>query len=383
MQFLQSLLSSGPTLRFAVGTRVICQTADGWQPGRVVALWWRHPDFPADFSAPYQVELESDGTLIFVPQDTDQLCRMRVILWWERLFETGSPTEAELREAVGRAGTGAIDEANHAGVTALLECARLGRGGCVGALLELGANASLADREGRSPLHHAVMLETDDAEAVNAMVKSLLAHRADPNAQDQDPDKDPEYTSKTFDEREKHRSALHYCAAQGNVSAARSLLEAAADPNLIDCQYKTPLHLAIDEEAPGEMVALLLSFKADPNTGNIEIGLSSSYLMVAARSGDGELAAALINARANLDLVGKQGMTALHMAVRARKENVAKLLIEAGCDTNVRANGKTAGELAMTNGAVGIKKLFSKEPCESRVSMDTLDEKLKKDLCLE
>ncbi|CAK0838851.1 unnamed protein product [Prorocentrum cordatum] len=102
--------------------------------------------------------------------------------------------------------------------------------------------------------------------------------------------------------------------------------------------------------------------------------------MVAARSGDGALAAALINARANLDLVGKQGMTPLHMAVRARKENVAKLLIEAGCDTSVRASGKTAAELAMTNGAAGIARLLSKEPCEPRVGMDTLDEKLKKDL---
>ncbi|CAK0792258.1 unnamed protein product, partial [Prorocentrum cordatum] len=228
MQYIQSLFSpsAGSDPRFAVGTRVICQTADGWQPGRVVALWWRHPDFPPDFSAPYQVELESNGTLIFVPQDTDQLCRMRVILWWERLFEAGSATEAELREAAVRAGPGAIDEANHAGATALLECARLGRGGCVRALLELGANASLADREGRAPLHHAVMFQTDDAEVVSGMVRSLLAHRADPNAQDQDPDKDPEYTSKTFDEREMHRSALHYCAADGNIAAARSLLEA-------------------------------------------------------------------------------------------------------------------------------------------------------------
>merc|ERR1719229_1302442 len=99
-------------------------------------------------------------------------------------------------------------------------------------------------------------------------------------------------------------------------------MTSAADPNIIDGQYKTPLHLAIDEGSSHEMVSLLLAGKADPDRGNIEIGMTSSYLMVAVRNGDSQLAKALIDAKANVNLVGKQGMTPLHMAVRSRKANV-------------------------------------------------------------
>merc|ERR1711920_52413 len=106
------------------------------------------------------------------------------------------------------------------------------------------------------------------------------------------------------------------------------------------------------------MVSLLLAGKSDPDRGNIEIGLTSSYLMVAARNGDSELAAALIDAKANVNLVGQQGMTPLHMAVRSRKANVAQLLIESGCDADKKVMGKTAGELALTNGDLQMAKLL-------------------------
>merc|ERR1712032_144167 len=105
--------------------------------------------------------------------------------------------------------------------------------------------------------------------------------------------------------------------------------------------------------------------------------------MVAARKGDEELAALLISARANLDLVGRQGITPLHMAVRARKDNVVKLLIQAGCDTSIKANGKTAGELARTNGAAIIAKLLGTEQADGCVNVAGLDEKRMQELRLQ
>jgi len=199
-------------------------------------------------------------------------------------------------------------------------------------------------------------------------VQALLEARADPNAQDRDLGRDPELKSKSFEERDRHRTALHYCAAWDYTAAAELLLKARADPTIIDGQYMTPLHLAIDEGCSREMVSLLLAGKSDPDKGNMVIGLNSSYLLEAARSGDSDLAAALIHAKANVDLAGKNGMTPLIMAVRCGKVNVAQLLIEAGCDTTLKAMGKTAGEFALKSPDSSMAQLLGAEA--SGVSKD-------------
>jgi len=362
-------------LRFQVGTEVVCRTEDGWEPGRVVKLWYRDPDFPPGVSVPYQVALD-DGALIFVPQDMDQLCRLRVRVWWEKLFASDRVGPKRVRQAIQEEGQ-PVDVADYAGNTALSEACRLGWCGVAVALLEARADANWEDARGSTPLHHAVRVKRNEAEETSAIVRALLAHGAYPNAQDEDLERDREFSSTSFKERDEHRTALHYCAAWGYDAAARALLKAAADPNIIDGQYKTPLHLAIDEQAPMEMVSLLLEGKADPDKGNIQIGMTSSYLMVAARNGDTELASALISARANLDIVGKQGMTPLHMAVRGRKENVVRLLVEARCDTSIRALGKTAGELACRNNALAITKLLGEG---GGASADSSEGNLKQEL---
>eukprot|EP00747_Dinoflagellata_sp_TGD_P131035 gnl/TRDRNA2_/TRDRNA2_174912_c9_seq15.p1 gnl/TRDRNA2_/TRDRNA2_174912_c9~~gnl/TRDRNA2_/TRDRNA2_174912_c9_seq15.p1 ORF type:complete len:219 (-),score=42.89 gnl/TRDRNA2_/TRDRNA2_174912_c9_seq15:333-965(-) len=210
------------------------------------------------------------------------------------------------------------------------------------------------------------------------MVRVLMEKRADPNIQDRDLEKDPEFSSKSFEEREEHRTPLHYCAAYDLISAAAILLEAAADPNIIDCQHMTPLHLATREQSSPEMVDLLLASKADPN--EINARSSSTPLMEAARLGNAKLTSSLIRAKAHMDLTGKQNMTALHMAIRGRHEDVARLLIEAGCDTNIKAFGKTAGELASTNGARGIAKLLSSEQSVNLNRTECMDDRIKKKL---
>ena len=59
--------------------------------------------------------------------------------------------------------------------------------------------------------------------------------------------------------------------------------------------------------------------------------------MDAARIGNAKLTSSLIGAKAHIDQTGPQNMTALHMAARSRHENVAKILIDAGCHTNIKA----------------------------------------------
>jgi len=350
----------GTPLRFPIGSQVLCQTSDGWETGTIVDHWYTQQGFPPGFFAPYQVQL-SDGTLIFVPEDIPQLCRERVLVWWEKAFKIAggqAPTASSIRAAA----TGVnVDEPDCNGTTALAECAQNGWHDVMRVLLDLGATARTVDSKGLTPLHLAVAAKCSTPEQVSSAVKALLEARADPNVQDRDLEKDPDFASKSFEEREKHRTALHYCAAWDYTAAAQLLLEAGTDPNIIDCQYKTPLHLAIEEESSKEMVSLLLAGKSDPDKGNMEIGMNSSYLLEAARNGDSELAAALINAKANVDLVGKNGLTPLIMAVRCNKANIVQLLIDAGCDTTIKAMGKTAGELALKSPDSKMKALFGAE----------------------
>ena len=62
--------------RFKVGSMVMCNFGpDGWRLGKVVALYYRERHWPSDKTAPYQVILEDDHMLIYVPEDNDGYCR--------------------------------------------------------------------------------------------------------------------------------------------------------------------------------------------------------------------------------------------------------------------------------------------------------------------
>ena len=62
--------------RFQVGSIVMCNLgAKGWQLGRIIALRYREPHWSPEQVAPYQVALESDHGLVYVPEDDVRLCR--------------------------------------------------------------------------------------------------------------------------------------------------------------------------------------------------------------------------------------------------------------------------------------------------------------------
>jgi len=63
-------------LRLELGATVMCNLGpDGWKLGRVIALHYREPHWPAEKTAPYQVALEAEHTLIYVPEDDPRYCR--------------------------------------------------------------------------------------------------------------------------------------------------------------------------------------------------------------------------------------------------------------------------------------------------------------------
>lgn len=63
-------------LRFDVGAMVMCNLGrDGWRLGRVIALHYREDAWPTGQVAPYQVALEGDHSLIYVPHEDPRYCR--------------------------------------------------------------------------------------------------------------------------------------------------------------------------------------------------------------------------------------------------------------------------------------------------------------------
>ncbi len=83
-------------------------------------------------------------------------------------------------------------------------------------------------------------------------------------------------------------------------------------------------------------------------------------LMLAARHGWGEVVRLLLEYNAGLDVTAKYGLSALMLAVVNHHLDVAKELIDAGANTQLRGSGapgftgKTARELAEQSGLVEI-----------------------------
>lgn len=340
--------------RFALGTQVLCRTgADEWSAGTIVKLAYSESDWPRGRTVPYQVRLD-EGTLIFVPQDVPELCRKLTLPWWAALLAGPDRTLKKLRR--GCKGKD-VNEVNHKGKTALMDAVSQNWIEGVEELIKLGADVNIVDSKGKSTLHEAYIHGP-------AMVGLLLKAGANPNCQDTDPEFDPDFTSKTFGNRLQHRTPLHYCCHEGDLDSARLLIQGKADMNIQDAQFKTSLHLAIEEDND-PIIDVLLQSGADVNLCSIESGMKNSPLMDAAHKGKHVLAEKLVRAGANVNKVGKQDMTALHLAARRGDPRMVRILLEARADATLESINGTAFSLASKNGSAEFLQLFGVKEEES------------------
>lgn len=119
-------------------------------------------------------------------------------------------------------------------------------------------------------------------------------------------------------------TALHLAAAGYRVAIARKLLAAGADPNSAhNHRGARPLHYAAD--------------------GYLRSPVFSALEQV-------RTIRCLLNARADLHAVDKNGATALHRSVRTRSAAAVECLLQAGADPTVRNRpGSTPFHLAVQN----------------------------------
>mmetsp|Transcript_97681 Transcript_97681/g.174015 ORF Transcript_97681/g.174015 Transcript_97681/m.174015 type:complete len:482 (+) Transcript_97681:133-1578(+) len=181
------------------------------------------------------------------------------------------------------------------------------------------------------------------------LVKALLEARADVNAQNEDPENDMDnFTSTTYSglEQRQHRSALHYAAEEGEAGICGTLIAARAIIDLEDRFKMTPLDLAV-EEGKKLVIDVLLRKAADPNRGNFQRGLQQTCLHQVCDQGKTELAEVLLKGGSKINAVGKQDMTALHLAARKGHLGVLKVLLEADADVHSKdKSGRTPGQYA-------------------------------------
>ncbi len=154
-------------------------------------------------------------------------------------------------------------------------------------------------------------------------------------------------------ERYAGRTLLHEASAQGNLTMVELLLRLGADPNAQDVGSHTPLYcLAIESRTlgGGDIVRVLARSGAHINAaGGVK---HSSALHMAARRGNLEIAAALLDCGADIDRPDSLGDTPLRRAVNCGRIQVASLLLARGADAHAKGSKGVTPLLAARTAAM-------------------------------
>ena len=178
-------------------------------------------------------------------------------------------------------------------------------------LLEEGANPNVPDSIGRTPLHAAV--ETGRPE----LVKSLLAHGADPNARLTEP---PPPLKGDFVGTGRYLGATPLCLAAAarvpDVEILRLLIAGGADPNLGASDGATPLMAAV--------------------------GMVQNEARQAREAEALALVRYLVGLDIDINATDRRGRTAMHGAARLARNTLIPVLVEHGAELSVAdENGQT------------------------------------------
>lgn len=187
-----------------------------------------------------------------------------------------------------------VSAPNRYGLTPLLLACRNGQADIVGALLKAGADTTAAVRMGETPLMAAAGAGNE------AIVKLLVDAGADVNAR----------------EPEQDQTALMWAVDEGHLPVVKQLLAAGADPNAV--ARTNTLRDDLLREGGRQMVSW--------SRGGL------TPLMFAARDGHFDVAKALVDAGAKLDVKTVDGLTPMLLAVVNDWTDLAAMLLERGAN---------------------------------------------------
>lgn len=207
-----------------------------------------------------------------------------------------------------------VNVANHFGITPLMQACDSQNPKIVDVLLTAGADPNARAEGGETP----VMLA---ARVGNAEVmKLLLAHGGDANA------KEPSQA----------QTALMWAVSQRHADVVKVLLEGGAD---FRAQTKAPAGKAPAMAAGGDgnRAYAAAGVLSKPGSGN-----GVTPLLFAARVGDLESAKLLLEAGANVNDTGNDGLSALGLATVRANVPLALYLLDHGANPNLDGAGYTA-----------------------------------------
>jgi uncharacterized protein len=213
-------------------------------------------------------------------------------------------------------------------------------------LLDKGADPNLADRSGMTPLYAAVDMHTLGstfgrpdltravAEGSVDMVRSLLAHKADPNARLK-----ARVLKRQFNPGDARlgegATAFLRAARGGDADLMRILIESGADPGLNQKNKRDPIMLAAgvhsqradnplykNDASAMQAIRICLDHGIDINAAN-DAGETAVYAAIGAP----ELIRFLVEHGARLDLKNNRGQTPLEAAIKAAEPSEPSITV--------------------------------------------------------
>jgi ankyrin repeat protein len=217
----------------------------------------------------------------------------------------------------------------------------------LGAVLKAGANVEIRDVDGRTPLFHLAQASRLDAKSVERISKTLIDAGAD------------------LDTRDKEgRSLLHAAAGTLNVDLLEFLLHNGARADAVDASGNTIWHevakackSAHPTETNLKCLGKMATIGADPKRSN-HAGRTPLHILSATPPTNGEDAAKKAVAKVSrfeillslydgsLDVVDERGVTPLHLASEGCEHHLRRLLDHGADPTRVTGEGLSALHIA-------------------------------------
>ena len=190
-----------------------------------------------------------------------------------------------------------------------LACSKV-NGGAIEVLLNAGADANVTDTKGQTLLHRAIL-----GRLGKDVIQTIVDHGANVNAAN---------TNSV--------SPLMYACHKRNIDAMNVLLNAGADPNIVDTFGASSIHHAIVGDCSKEELQTIIDYGADVNVIDKH---NSSALLLACKKGNIGAIGVLLNAGAKPDTADENRDTCLHDAVRENcSKKVLETMIHHGVDVN-------------------------------------------------
>ncbi|KAM6156980.1 ankyrin repeat domain-containing protein 55 [Erethizon dorsatum] len=212
--------------------------------------------------------------------------------------------------------------------------------GCV-SLLRNGAKHNIPDKNGRLPLHAATA--EPDVRLLTVLLQQ--SNLSEINHQDNE-----------------GMTPLHWAAFHNQPQHTQMLLKKGADPTLVDKDFKTALHWAV-QTGNRILCSIILSHHQGPSIINCDDESGKTCAHIAAAAGFSDIINELARVpECNLQALDVDDRTPLHWAAAAGKAECVQSLLALGMDSNLRdINESTPLAYARYCGHTACVKLLSRE----------------------